>query len=214
MMVASATLRRVRSVSLQLQLPRLGVRLTPAAARTQARAGYANDTGFDHAAAALSVPGKRANNPRKVFVAQRVSEVVEQPLLGIVRHDALTAREWIDVRADWGEKGLRVTVLPNKIVRAVLRDTEHAHVAALFRGPSAAVHAPDTSLLKVLMKGTKEHPKLVSMHPSCGAWIPLMFRGLESCAGPSSFRACASCAPSGLPLPHSHAQTHLPTQTR
>eukprot|EP00038_Savillea_parva_P030624 m.79004 g.79004 ORF g.79004 m.79004 type:complete len:251 (-) comp9264_c0_seq2:7-759(-) len=110
-----------------------------------------------HVHAARNTPGRRALNPRKQFLAQRIKEAVVEPRVSIVaQYNGLNSRKWQDVRLAVQKQGYSVTVLPNMPTKRVLEGTPFANMAPLFWSTTCVVSGDDLANVKPLMKVLKQ----------------------------------------------------------
>ncbi|EGD73806.1 hypothetical protein PTSG_05499 [Salpingoeca rosetta] len=125
-----------------------------------AQALPASDADNDNDRTMLTASG-RPLNPRKVFLTKRIDEaIVNSTFAGIVRHAALNAEEWAQLRYDLRQQNLGITIIPNGVTRKYLEikglpDALTAH----FEGHTAVVFSKDDMPFADFKK-LEKHPKL------------------------------------------------------
>lgn len=107
---------------------------------------------FYHAHDARNTEGKRAQQPRRQFLAQRVMETVVNPeVVMIAQYNALTSTDWTSVRSKISALGYNVQIVPNIVAKRVLEQTKFANLAPLFWSSTCIVSGSDPANMGKVM---------------------------------------------------------------
>ena len=101
---------------------------------------------------------------RKDYLNAQAKTVLDQRLVLVLQHNNLTFSEWIATRRALAQRGVRVLVVRNVLMRAQITNTRYEAMQPLFAGPTALAYADDDDVaaaVRGVLETVARTPKLL-----------------------------------------------------